>query len=81
MVAHRIRERFKLSQVQLAQLMGVHPITISKWEREECAPTPYQRALMHVIERGDTAFDVATNMLTAGVPSTLGYLLYTGSER
>jgi transcriptional regulator with XRE-family HTH domain len=39
------RELLGLTQVQFAQLLGVHPITVSKWERDVSPPTPYQNAL------------------------------------
>jgi DNA-binding transcriptional regulator YiaG len=39
------RKSLGLTQVQFAQLMGVHPITVSKWERGISPPTPYQDAL------------------------------------
>ncbi|WP_370307574.1 helix-turn-helix domain-containing protein [Sinimarinibacterium flocculans] len=44
----RIRERLGLSQAQFAQLVGVHAVTVSRWERGDpsTAPTPYQFALM-----------------------------------
>ena len=42
----KLRDVLNLNQVQLAQLLGVHPITVSKWERGESAPTPYQAALL-----------------------------------
>lgn len=41
------RDSLGLTQVQLAQLMGIHPITISKWERNESAPTAYQQTLLN----------------------------------
>jgi len=41
-----LRESFELSQINFAQLMGVHPITVSKWERGVSPPTPYQMALL-----------------------------------
>ena len=28
---HQLRGKLNLSQVQLAQLLGVHPLTVSKW--------------------------------------------------
>jgi putative transcriptional regulator len=36
------REALGLNQPLFAQLMGVHPITVSKWERGVSPPTPYQ---------------------------------------
>lgn len=41
----KLRENLDLNQVEFAQITGVHPITVSKWEREEAAPTAYQNAL------------------------------------
>jgi putative transcriptional regulator len=36
----------RLNQVQFAQLLGIHPITVSKWERGESNPTAYQATLL-----------------------------------
>jgi DNA-binding transcriptional regulator YiaG len=41
-----IREALGLSQLQFAQLLGVHPITVSKWERDIAVPTDYQAAFL-----------------------------------
>jgi putative transcriptional regulator len=41
------REALGLNQPLFAQLMGVHPITVSKWERGVTEPTPYQQAFFH----------------------------------
>lgn len=46
----RVRAKLGLTQADLAQLLGVHAITVSKWERDMSAPTPYQRALLHAME-------------------------------
>jgi transcriptional regulator with XRE-family HTH domain len=35
-----------VSQRQLALLLGVHELTVSKWERGKAAPTTYQQALL-----------------------------------
>jgi transcriptional regulator with XRE-family HTH domain len=42
------RDLLGLSQVQLAQLLGVHPVTVSKWEREGdlAKPNAYQVTLL-----------------------------------
>lgn len=42
----RIRYSLKATQVELAQLLGVHPMTVSKWERGELEPSGYQLALL-----------------------------------
>ncbi len=42
----RTRERLRLSQDDLAALLGVHPMTVSKWERSVIRPTRYHRNLL-----------------------------------
>lgn len=39
------RKRLKLTQAEFSCLMGVHPITVSKWERGLAEPTPWQYLL------------------------------------
>lgn len=49
MTATEIRgvRRFRgLTQVQFARLLGVHPQTASKWERNLLTPTEWQLALL-----------------------------------
>lgn len=41
-----LRGRAGWTQGQLAQLVGVHAITVSKWERSRLVPTLWQSALM-----------------------------------
>jgi putative transcriptional regulator len=41
-----LRTKLGLNQTQFGTLLGVHPMTVSKWEREILQPTPYQQALM-----------------------------------
>lgn len=47
-----LRESLTMNQAQFAQLLGVHPITVSKWEREEAVPTPYQATLLAQFQTG-----------------------------
>jgi DNA-binding transcriptional regulator YiaG len=40
------RERLGMTQVQLAEQLGVHPITLSRWERDQVrVPGPVVRLL------------------------------------
>ena len=39
------RELLGLNQAQLAQILGVHPLTVSKWERGVNVPPAYYEAL------------------------------------
>jgi putative transcriptional regulator len=41
-----IRTALDMTQGQLAQLLGVHSLTVSKWERGLLRPTPHQEALL-----------------------------------
>jgi putative transcriptional regulator len=40
------RARLNITQVELASLLGVHPLTVSKWERGVREPNAYQLALV-----------------------------------
>jgi transcriptional regulator with XRE-family HTH domain len=41
-----LRRRLHLSQALFGQLFGVHPMTVSKWERGQLTPNAYQIAMM-----------------------------------
>ena len=42
----QVRKDLGMTQAQLGQLMGVHPLTVSKWERGILKPSPHQQALL-----------------------------------
>ncbi len=42
----RLRKAHGLTQARLAALVGVHPMTVSKWERGVLEPGPFERALL-----------------------------------
>lgn len=44
-----IREQLAMRQVDLAELIGVHPLTVSKWERGILQPRAYQRDLLDTL--------------------------------
>lgn len=75
-----VRDNLNLSQVQFGQLLGVHPLTVSKWERGRLRPAPHQQALILSFRRarekqrnvGETA---AGLLVTAGVALALFVLL------
>ena len=46
-----LRSKLGLSQAQFGQLFGVHPMTVSKWERGILKPTDYQLVLMAEFEK------------------------------
>lgn len=41
-----VRTGLGMTQAQLGQLLGVHPLTVSKWERGQLNPSPHQAALL-----------------------------------
>ena len=47
----RARRRAGLTQARLARLLGVHPITVSKWERGVLAPNARQTAILAALGR------------------------------
>lgn len=44
-----LRTRLALSQKQLAELLGVHLMTVSKWERGVLEPSDHQRKLLRAL--------------------------------
>ena len=75
-----LRTRLGLSQAQLAQLLGVHPLTVSKWERNKLVPSPHQENLLNSFAKARRAQktigdEVAGLLLSAGVVVALYKLL------
>lgn len=46
-----LRNRLRLRQTDLAQLLGVHWTTVIRWEKGELEPDPYRCDLMRSFER------------------------------
>jgi putative transcriptional regulator len=82
-----LRTALGLSQVQFAQLFGVHFMTVSKWERGIIAPSPYQVALMEqfaktAAAKQEQAKEQVKNLLVgAGVVAALVWLLSAAAKR
>jgi len=77
---YELRNKLGLSQAQLAQLLGVHPLTVSKWERGLLTPTPHQLQLLDSFAKARKAQksigqEVGELLLTAGVVVALYTLL------
>lgn len=75
-----IRERLGLNQVEFAQLNGVHPITVSKWERDRATPSPFNHALLLGLScsranKFSTPGLVRNHLACRGVAPTLAILL------
>lgn len=77
----QVRDRLGLSQPELGQLVGAHWVTVSRWERDELTPSPYQMGLIERFgeaartgktELGDS---VKAAIVTVGVVAALFLLL------
>lgn len=80
-----IRESLGLTQAQLAQLLGVHPLTVSKWERGVLSPNPHQAALLGSFRRAahrepDVGQVVVGLLVAAGIGVALYALLRAAFE-
>jgi transcriptional regulator with XRE-family HTH domain len=59
-----LRDAMRLEQARFAFLLGVHPITVSKWERGKASPPLWLLTLMLAFQRsphlstGDTRLDL-----------------------
>ncbi len=80
-----VRSAVGLTQGQLAQLLGVHPLTVSKWERSVLVPSPYQAALLHAFREAarrapDVGARAALLIAVEGVPVALYTLLHAAFD-
>lgn len=46
----RLRKALALTQTRLAELTGVHPMTVSKWERGVLAPAPHALSILKALD-------------------------------
>lgn len=63
-----LRKALGLTQVQMAQLLGVHPLTVSRWERGVALPPPYPAALLEAFEAAQEADPDLSAKLAAAWP-------------
>jgi transcriptional regulator with XRE-family HTH domain len=79
----QLRKKLELSQAQFGNLFGVHPMTVSKWERGILKPTDYQLALMMDFEKAAKKKEVTETigavLVGAGIAAAL-YLLLKNSR-
>jgi len=77
----KLRQDLQMSQVEFAQLFGVHFMTASRWERGILEPTPYQMALMEQFRKkadskqAEEMENVKKLLVGAGVVAALLWLL------
>lgn len=67
----KIRKSLKITQPTMAQILGVHPLTISKWERGILTPNGFQMSLLH-------AFNNATLFYTFKKNDIANWIGYRG---
>ncbi|WP_158227102.1 helix-turn-helix domain-containing protein [Mangrovitalea sediminis] len=74
-----LRAKLGLNQAQFGNLFGVHPMTVSKWERGLLQPSEYQSALMTEFEKAARQKEVTETigavLVGAGIAAALLLLL------
>ena len=78
----QVRSSLGLSQAQLGALLGVHQMTVWKWEGGQSAPTPHQWAMLErFLEAHDRDDQIGAKAIrwlaSAGVAFALFMLLKT----
>jgi transcriptional regulator with XRE-family HTH domain len=85
----RIRADLGMTQEQLARLLGVHGLTVSRWERGKLRPNPHQEAILRAAEeaarrRPGVGSAVIGALVGAGVGLALFHVLsaaFAGTPR
>jgi transcriptional regulator with XRE-family HTH domain len=73
----QIRSALRMTQARFAELLGVHPLTVSKWERGQSSPSPHQSALMTSFARAaERQPDVGAVLVQLIVGAGVGLALY-----
>lgn len=79
-----IRNSLNLSQASFGQLLGVHAMTVSKWERGVLAPNAYQATLINNFEQaaksGEVKGKIEGILIGAGLAAALLLLLKAASK-
>lgn len=74
-----VRKQLTLGQSEFGQLFGVHPMTVSKWERGVLSPNAYQEALMNDFKIAASNQNVKKKLksilIGAGIVAALYFLL------
>lgn len=81
------RKGLGLNQVEFAQLFGIHQMTVSRWERGELSPTPYQQTLLNEFqvavkekEAKKNQDDIRMILLSAGIVAAILFILTLAKE-
>ena len=77
----KAREKLGLTQAQFAWLIGVHEITVSKWERKILEPNSHQKMMLSCFEKSDVEdLDIPAMLKSQGPVFTLVKILTTIEE-
>ena len=79
-----LRTSLKLGQAEFAQMLGVHPMTVSRWEQEALSPTVYHEVWMKefnaAVAKDETVGNILKGVLIgAGIAAAI-YLLLSKSR-
>ncbi len=80
MMITALRSSLAFTQAELSRVLGVHPMTVSKWERGIATPTAHQKALLDsfaiAVLRSPSCGEAALNLMASnGTISALYHLL------
>jgi putative transcriptional regulator len=74
-----LRKLLGLNQMEFGNLFGVHPMTVSKWERGTLSPNNYQLALMNEFLKSarnrEVCETIGAVLVGAGIAAALLLLL------
>ena len=80
----KLRQDLGLNQDKFGQLFGIHPMTVSKWERGILTPTPYQVAIMEAFKKAARKEEIKRTLknilVAAGVVAAIYLLLKCSQE-
>lgn len=83
-VINEIRNDLGLSQAEFAQLLGVHAMTVSKWERGLGQPNAYQLALLgdfrKAAHKKKVDKELKTVLVVSGIAAAIYLLLKASRE-
>ena len=81
----KLRQNLGLNQDKFGQLFGIHPMTVSKWERGVLTPRPYQLAMMEAFKKAARKEEIKKTLknilVAAGVIAAIYLLLKYSQEK
>lgn len=65
------RKKLQFQQTEFAGFLGVHPITVSKWERGLAQPSPWQIAIIEALSTSPRDRDLVECFCKRGIAAAL----------